>query len=92
MHALFHDVEPVRIGEDGALFHMGHGGGNYLGVLLVRGQVCHQVRLWKNFLIDTHGKAVFRGVFVGLTFLFYGALSKGVGNVEAAVPKIEPLV
>ena len=92
LHSLFYDIETVGVGEHGALFHQGHDGVDYIGVLLVRGQVGHQIRLRDHLFMGSHGETILLGVLVRGPFLVDRFLPEGVGNIQAAVSQVEALV
>ena len=92
LHAFFHDVETVGVGQAAALLHQRHDFADHGAVLLVRGQVEDHVRGRDQLLVGADGEAVFGGVFPGLALLADGAFAQGIGNVQAAVEQVQALV
>ena len=92
LHALFDDVEAVRVRQAGAVFHHRHDRLDHVGVLLVRGEVEHDVGGGEELLVGADGEAVLGGVLPRLTLLGDGFLAEGVGDVQAAVAEVETLV
>jgi len=86
LHALF-DEREAR-----ALLHQRHDGGDDRGVLLVGGEVEHDVCGGQQFFIGADGEAVLRRVLPRLTLLCDGRFAERVGNVKAAVAKVQALV
>ena len=82
LHALLDDVEAVRVGQTGALLHQRHDRGHHLGVLLVRGEVDHQVGGGDHLLVIADGEAVFGGVLPALPLFADGRVAQGVADVE----------
>ena len=57
--AHFNDVKAVGVTQRGTVFHQRLYGTHYVRVLLVRGQVNHQIRLRDQLFVGTHFEAVF---------------------------------
>src|SRR5690554_5353709 len=74
LHAFFHDVEAVGVGQAAALFHHRHDFADHGTVLLVGGQVQHHVGGGNQLLVGANGETVFSGILPGLAFFADGAL------------------
>ena len=92
LHALLDDVEAVRVGQASAFFHERHDRGHHLGVLLVRGEVDHQVGGGDRLFVIAHGEAVFGGVLPALPLFANGRVTQGVAHVQAGIAQVEALV
>ena len=61
-------------------------------MLLVRGEVDHQIGGGDQLLVVADREAVAGGVLPGLAFLGDGRIPQGIGDIKAGVAQVEPLV
>ena len=92
LYALLDDVEAVGVGEAGVPLHQRHDLFDDRRVLLVRGQVEHEIGAGDQLLEGAGDKAVARGVLPGGALVGDGLGPQGIGDVEPAVAHVEALV
>ena len=92
LHAFFDDVEAVRVRQRRALLHQGHDRRNYVAVLFVGREVDYEVGGGNQFLVCADFEVVARSVFPRSPLFVDSRLAERVGDVEAAVAEVKPLV
>ena len=65
---------------------------NHLSVLLVRGEIHHNVSSRKHFLVGADGETIFGCVEVGLSLFLNRSGAEGIRYIEAGVAHVETLV
>ena len=80
-HSLFNNVETMRIGKAGILFHERHDLCYNRGVLLVWSQIQYKVSCGDQFFIGTDCETVLGGILPGVPFLIDSRLPERIGHI-----------
>ena len=88
----FYDVEAVGVTQRRTVFHQRLNRTHYVGVLLIRRQVNHQIRLRDQLFVSADFKTVFGRFTPGSAFLSDRLFTQGIRDVQTRITHVQTLV